>query len=107
MGNIRSWNKEKSAWDLNSDIKRQEKFVKKFYQRCSHSFEKPSMVDRGIQIILNTTSWTKEGHGKAYTELKEAIGLDMKDNRKISVVINTCMSLAQSSENFQEDRLYH
>lgn len=90
--NFRSWNREKSCWELNRNIKQQEKFVKKFYQRCSHSFEKPSMVDRGIQIILNTTSWTKEGHGKAYTEMKECVGLDMKDNRKISVIINTCMS---------------
>ena len=36
-------------------MKKQREFLDKFYKRCSHSYEMPTMTDRGIQIILNST----------------------------------------------------
>ena len=50
------------------------------------------MVDRGIQVILNSTVWTKNANGGAYKYMKEALGLDEKDDEAIGVIINTSMS---------------
>ena len=38
-------------------MQKQRLFVNKFYKRCSHSYEKPSMVDRGIQVYLFIVYW--------------------------------------------------
>ena len=35
---------------MNSSLEEQQNFVEKLYKRCSHSIERPSMVDRGIQV---------------------------------------------------------
>jgi hypothetical protein len=35
---------------MNSSLEQQRNFVDKLYKRCSHSIEKPNMVDRGIQV---------------------------------------------------------
>jgi len=90
--NIRSWNSKTNSWDNNDSVKKQKDFIDKFYKRCSHSYEKPSMVDRGIQVILNSTVWTKNANGGAYNYMKEALGLDQKDDDSIGVIINTSMS---------------
>ncbi|XP_023326537.1 uncharacterized protein LOC111699967 [Eurytemora carolleeae] len=90
--NVRKWNAELSVWENNTDCDLQRRFVKNFYKRCSHSFERPNMVDRGIQIILNATSWGKESHSGAYQEMKNSLGLDAKGDGSIAVIINTCMS---------------
>jgi HSP90 family molecular chaperone len=42
----RRWNQESQCWENNKSLALQREFVKKFYKRCSHSFERPSMVDR-------------------------------------------------------------
>ena len=73
-------------------MEKQRQFLAKFYKRCSHSYERPSMVDRGIQIILNSTTWEKESHGKVYNAMKEKLGLDGEDESKLGVIINTCMT---------------
>jgi len=90
--NIREWNSETSEWQMNSSMEKQRDFHKKFIKRCGHCFEKPSMVDRGIQIILNSTVWEKETHSGAYNAMKERLGLDLGDESCMSVIINTCMS---------------
>ena len=51
-------------------MEKQRQFIAKFYKRCSHSYERPYMVDRGIQIILNSTTWEKESHQEVYREMK-------------------------------------
>ena len=90
--NVRSWNVEKECWEPNKDVKLQRKFIQKFYKRCSHSFERPNMVDRGIQIILNATSWAQVSHSGSFTEMRSSLGLDESNDEDISVIINTCMS---------------
>jgi len=90
--NWRSWNKEKGTWENNKSLKKQREFLDKFYTRCSHSFEKPAMVDRGIQVILNSTVWNKKSHSGAYKSMKENLGLDAQDEGDIGVIINTSMS---------------
>merc|ERR1719348_1723688 len=90
--NTRKWNPNTNSWENNLSIKNQKDFINKFYKRCSHSYEKPSMVDRGIQVILNSTIWTKNANGGAYNDMKEALGLDEKDDGNIGVIINTSMS---------------
>ena len=90
--NIRTWCPKTNSWVNNKSVKKQREFLDKFYKRCSHSYEKPSMVDRGIQVILNSTVWTKNANGGAYKYMKKALGLDEKDEEAIGVIINTSMS---------------
>ena len=66
--NYREWDGE--GWVNNTSMERQREFLDKFYKRCSHSYERPSMVDRGIQIILNSTTWEKESHTEVYKSMK-------------------------------------
>ena len=68
--NFRVWNKKSQSWVNNTSMERQREFLNKFYKRCSHSYERPSMVDRGIQIILNSTTWEKESHTEVYKAMK-------------------------------------
>ena len=68
--NFRVWDSEAGGWVSNTSMQRQREFIDKFYKRCSHSYERPYMVDRGIQIILNSTTWEKESHQEVYRELK-------------------------------------
>merc|ERR1719268_380474 len=68
--NTRKWNSKTNSWENNLSIKDQKDFINKFYKRCSHSYEKPSMVDRGIQVILNSTVWTVGYNGAAYYAMK-------------------------------------
>ena len=68
--NFREWNKETRTWINNTSMEKQREFLNKFYKRCSHSYERPSMVDRGIQIILNSTTWEKESHTEVYKAMK-------------------------------------
>jgi len=49
-------------------------------------------VDRGIQIILNSTTWEKESHTEVYKAMKESLGLDPDEEGKLGVIINTCMT---------------
>jgi len=90
--NVRYWDKETSSWINNKNLAKQKEFINKFYKRCSHSYEKPSMVDRGIQVILNSTVWTKNANGGAYHAMKKDLGLDENDDGSIGVIINTSMS---------------
>ena len=66
--NFREW--KDGAWENNTKLDKQREFLDKFYKRCSHSYERPSMVDRGIQIILNSTTWEKESHTEVYKAMK-------------------------------------
>ena len=50
------------------------------------------MVDRGIEVILNSTIWTNETHSGAYDYMKERLGLDPDDPQDIGMIINTSMS---------------
>ena len=50
------------------------------------------MVDRGIEVILNSTIWTKNSHSGAYDSMKERLGLDPEDSQDIGMIINTSMS---------------
>ena len=50
------------------------------------------MVDRGIEVILNSTIWTKNSHSGAYDSMKERLGLDPNDPQDIGMIINTSMS---------------
>lgn len=88
--NYRWW--EGGEWVNNTSLANQRKFMDKFNKRTSHHFERPSMVDRGIQIILNSTAWEKESHSKVYLEMKKELGLTDPVNGKLGVVINTCMT---------------
>ena len=88
--NWRSWNREEGVWENNTSLKKQREFLDKCYARCSHSFEKPAMVDRGIKVIINSTVWNKKSHSGAYQ--KENLGLDVDDEGDIGVIINTSMS---------------
>jgi len=90
--NLRHWDKKTNSWVNNKSLEKQKEFIVKFYKRCSHSYEKPSMVDRGIQVILNSTLWTKKANGGAYKCMKEGLGLDENDDGSIGVIINTSMS---------------
>eukprot|EP00092_Neocalanus_flemingeri_P013687 GFUD01014760.1.p1 GENE.GFUD01014760.1~~GFUD01014760.1.p1 ORF type:complete len:1163 (-),score=280.67 GFUD01014760.1:114-3602(-) len=90
--NWRSWNRESGTWENNKSLQKQREFLDKFYMRCSHSFEKPAMVDRGIQVILNSTVWNKKSHSGAYKNMKQNLGLDDEDEGDIGVIINTSMS---------------
>ena len=38
------------------------------------------MVDRGIEVILNSTIWTNETHSGAYDYMKERLGLDQAED---------------------------
>ena len=76
----------------NKSIQTQRDFLDKFYSRCSHSVEKPAMVDKGIEVILNSTVWGQKTHSGAYTNMKELLGLDVSDKSDIGVIINTSMS---------------
>ena len=71
--NFRVWDPETGAWVRNTSMERQREFINKFYKRCSHSYERPYMVDRGIQIILNSTTWEKESHQEVYREMKVVV----------------------------------
>ena len=90
--NCRSWNVETDSWDNNKEIATQRDFLEKFYVRCSHSVEKPSLVDKGIEVILNSTVWGKKTHSGAYCNMKKQLGLGEADNADIGVIINTSMS---------------
>ena len=70
--NFREWDNEAGEWVNNTSMEKQREFLDKFYKRCSHSYERPSMVDRGIQIILNSTTWEKESHTEVYKAMKVA-----------------------------------
>ena len=48
--NYRQWDPVSRQWEPNTSLDRQREFMDKFYLRCSHSYERPSMVDRGIQV---------------------------------------------------------
>jgi len=90
--NFRTWDKDKKVWVNNKSLENQRQFLNKFYKRCSHSYERPSMVDRGIQIILNSTTWEKESHSEVYKAMKESLGLASNEEGKLGVIINTCMT---------------
>ena len=104
--NFRTWDKDKKVWVNNKSLENQRHFLNKFYKRCSHSYERPSMVDRGIQIILNSTTWEKESHSEVYKAMKvrrkitaltkvnmqKSLGLASNEEGKLGVIINTCMT---------------
>ena len=90
--NYRCWDKDSKVWVNNTCMKRQREFLSKLMKRCSHSYEKPSMVDRGIQVILNSSSWEMESHEGVYRPLKEELGLSQEDPTNLGVILNTCMS---------------
>ena len=90
--NCRSWNKRTDSWENNKSIKSQRDFLDKFYARCSHSVEKPAMVDKGIEVILNSTVWGEKTHSGAYRNMKGLLGLEQSDSSDIGVIINTSMS---------------
>ena len=50
------------------------------------------MVDKGIEVILNSTVWTEATHSGAYNFMKERLGLAAGDNKDIGMIINTSMS---------------
>ena len=50
------------------------------------------MIDRGIQVILNSTVWTKTSHSGAYTAMKQKLGLQGDDESNLAMIINTSMS---------------
>ena len=50
------------------------------------------MIDRGIQVILNSTVWTRTANGGAYSAMKKKLGLDNEDESSIAMIINTSMS---------------
>lgn len=50
------------------------------------------MVDKGIEVILNSTVWTEATHSGAYNFMKERLGLTAGDNKDIGMIINTSMS---------------
>ena len=86
----------------NTSMKKQGEFLAKLMKRCSHSYEKPSMVDRGIQIILNSSAWELETHKGVYRAVKEQMGLSEDDSSKLGVILNTCMSpWIRSQKTFQ------
>ena len=86
----------------NTSMKKQGEFLAKLMKRCSHSYEKPSMVDRGIQIILNSSAWELESHKGVYRAVKEQMGLSEHDDSKLGVILNTCMSpWIRSQKTFQ------
>ena len=45
--NFKGWDSDNMKWTYNTSMEKQREFLAKFYKRCSHSYEKPSMVDRG------------------------------------------------------------
>ena len=105
--NFRVWDPVTRGWGRNTSMEKQRQFIAKFYKRCSHSYERPYMVDRGIQIILNSTTWEKESHQEVYREMKvkkavisksqhncikDKLGLDETDDSQLGVIINTCMT---------------
>jgi len=94
--NFREWDSDGTCgggkWINNTSMEKQREFLNKFYKRCSHSYERPSMVDRGIQIILNSTTWEEESHSEVYKAMKDSLGLDPDEDGKLGVVINTCMT---------------
>ena len=47
------------------------------------------MVDRGIEVILNSTKWTRETHSGAYDFMKKRLGLDEGSPQDIGMIINT------------------
>ena len=60
------------------------------------------MVDRGIQIILNSSAWELESHKGVYKAVKEQMGLSEEDDSKLGVILNTCMSpWIRSQKTFQ------
>ena len=75
--NYREWDSDGQCgagkWINNTSMEKQREFLNKFYKRCSHSYERPSMVDRGIQIILNSTTWEKESHTEVYKAMKVSL----------------------------------
>ena len=111
--NFREWDVAGECWVNNTSLDKQREFLDKFYKRCSHSYERPSMVDRGIQvfgikifkyqqnslsylcalqIILNSTNWEKESHTEVYKSMKRQLGLAEEDEGLLGVIINTCMT---------------
>ena len=100
--NFRWWDAEGQRWINNSSMAAQRQFLNKLMKRCSHSYEKPSMVDRGIQIILNSSAWQLESHKEVYTKVKEEMGLSQEDTSNLGVILNTCMSpWIRSQKTFQ------
>ena len=100
--NFRWWDPEAKRWVNNASMERQRQFLAKLMKRCSHSYEKPSMVDRGIQIILNSSAWELESHEGVYRAVKEQMGLSQEDQTELGVILNTCMSpWIRSQKTFQ------
>ena len=100
--NFRYWDTNLQCWVNNTSMERQREFLAKLMKRCSHSYEKPSMVDRGIQIILNSSAWQLESHKEVYTKVKKKMGLSSEDPSDLGVILNTCMSpWIRSQKTFQ------
>ena len=100
--NFRRWDAEGKRWINNDSMEDQRKFLAKLMKRCSHSYEKPSLVDRGIQIILNNSAWELESHEGVYKAVKDKMGLSQEDNSELGVILNTCMSpWIRSQKTFQ------
>ena len=100
--NFRSWDQDSRVWVNNTSMERQREFLANLMKRCSHSYEKPSMVDRGIQVILNSSCWEAESHQEVYRAVKKQMGLCEEDESKLGVILNTCMSpWIRSQKTFQ------
>ena len=100
--NFRQWDAKEKRWINNASMEDQREFLAKLMKRCSHSYEKPSMVDRGIQIILNSSAWEMESHEGVYNKVKEKMGLSQEDQTDLGVILNTCMSpWIRSQKTFQ------
>ena len=98
--NFREW--KDGRWINNASMEKQREFLAKLMKRCSHSYEKPSMVDRGIQIILNSSAWELESHEGVYRNVKDQMGLSQEDTSELGVILNTCMSpWIRSQKTFQ------
>ena len=51
--NFRRWDAEGKRWINNASMGDQRKFLAKLMKRCSHSYEKPSLVEywRSIEVL--------------------------------------------------------
>ena len=41
---------------------------------------------------MNSTTWESESHQEVYRSMKHQLGLDLEDDSKLGVIINTCMN---------------
>ncbi|KAF8813146.1 PLP-dependent transferase [Phlegmacium glaucopus] len=85
---------------VNEDVVEANNLGERIFEKLSVSSVSDRIQDR--PLILTSTRFSKKGYGKCLESLKERLGLNLKDERDLYVLVNVVMSPFPTDFNFTQ-----